>query len=152
VAQEKPFLVLLLTIVMISVGVLDVVTSIPFLLEATEEVRTMMMVSAVLGIGFIVAGYGLYRGLATGWILALVFTVLNIFVNVYYGSYPALFVDALIIALLAVTARRYGILGKRVARPVTRPATPVPPPSAPIAAAFTIPKNGKRFVRRKHRY
>lgn len=148
--QEKPFLVVLLTIVFVALGVLGILSAMLFVgTELTEEMQTMVLLTAVLGIGYLVAGYGLYRGAKWGWILATAFTVLSLVGNYLYASYLAVMIDAAILVLLLLTAKHYGItlFGKP-----TKPATPAPPPSAPIAAAFTIPKNEKRFVRRKHRY
>ena len=150
VPQEKPFLVVLLTIVFVALGVLGILSAMLFVgIELTPEMQTMVLLTAVLGIGYLVAGYGLYRGAKWGWILATAFTVLSLVGNYLYASYLAVMIDAAILVLLLLTAKYYGItlFGKP-----TKPATPAPPPSAPIAAAFALPKNEKRFVRRKHRY
>lgn len=147
--QEKPFLVILLTIVFVALGVLGILSAMLFVgTELTEEMQTMVLLTAILGIGYLVAGYGLYRGTSWGWILAAAFTVLSLVGNYLYANYLALIIDVAILVLLLLTAKYYGIafFGK------AKPSTPTPPPSAPIAAAFTIPRNEKRFVRRKHRY
>lgn len=149
-AREKPFLAVLLTVVFVALGVLGILSAALFLgTELTEEMRTEVLLTAVLGVGYLLAGYGLYRGAGWGWVLATAFTMLSFVGNYYCSNYLALVVDATILVLLLLTARHYGIafFGKSA-----KPATPAPPPSAPIAAAFTIPRNEKRFVRRKHRY
>jgi len=150
VVREKPFLVVLLTTVFVALGVLGILSAALFLgTELTEEMQAEVLLTAVLGMGYLVAGYGLYRGAKWGWFLATAFTVLSLVGNYLYESYLAVMIDAAILVLLLLTARYYGItfFGKP-----TKPATPAPPPSAPIAAAFAIPRNEKRFVRRKHRY
>ena len=84
-----------------------------------------------------------------GWFIAFGIVLVNIFGNIFYGSYQELVVDALLLVLLLSTMKYYGIpFGK----PARSQPSPVPPPSMPIAVAFAIPKKEKRFVRRKHRY
>ena len=148
--QEKPFLVLLLIVVFVALGVLGLLLTLMLAtVPLTEEMQLTVMVSAMVSVGYLVAAYGLYKGYRWGWILAATFTALNIVGNIFYGTYLALLIDAMLFVLLLLTAKHYGIpfFGKP-----TKPATPAPPPSAPIAAAFAIPRNEKRFVRRKHKY
>jgi len=148
--SEKNFLVILLTTVFIALGVLGILSAMLFIgTELTEEMQVKILLTTVLGIGYLVAGYGLYRGNKWAWFLATAFAVLGLVGNILYASYLAVMVDAAILVLLLLTAKYYGIplFGKP-----TKPVTPAPPPSAPIAAAFAIPKKEKRFVRRKHRY
>lgn len=148
--QEKPFLVLLLTVVFVALGVLGLLLTLMLAtVPLTEEMQLTVMVSAAVSIGYLVAAYGLYKGYRWGWILAAAFTVLNIVGNIFYGTYLALLIDAMLFVLLLLTAKHYGIpfFGKP-----TKPATPAPPPSAPVAAAFMFmePRSSKRFVRKKH--
>jgi len=145
--REKPFLIVLLTVVFVALGMLGLLSTMLFIgVELTEEMQLTLLLVAVLSIGYLVAGYGLYKGATWGWVLAVAFTVLNLVGNILYETYIAVMIDAAILVLLLLTAKHYGItlFGKP-----TKPATPAPPPSVPIAAAFTIPRNEKRFVRRK---
>ncbi|RLE48897.1 MAG: hypothetical protein DRJ18_00980 [Candidatus Methanomethylicota archaeon] len=147
---EKPFLVLVVTVAFIALGVMGLLLSLTlWTTPLTEEMQLAVMVSTVISFGYLVIGYGLYRGYKWGWFLAFGLTVLNIISNIYFGSYQVLMVDALLLVLLLLTMKYYGIpFGK----PTQPQSSPVPPPSMPIAAAFAIPKEGKRFVKRKHRY
>jgi len=148
--NEKPFLVVLLTIVFVALGVLGILYAMLFLgVELSPEMQLMVLLTAILGVGYLVAGYGLYKGARWGWFLAAAFTILNFVGNFLYGTYLALITDAALLVLLLLTAKHYGIhvLGKPA-----RPSSPVPAPTKPVATAFTIPKKEKRFVRRKHRY
>ncbi|RLF08487.1 MAG: hypothetical protein DRJ60_00050 [Thermoprotei archaeon] len=149
--REKPFLVVLLTAVFVALGVLGILSAMLFLgIGLTEEMQTVVLLTAVLGIGYLVAGYGLYREARWGWLLATAFTVLSLVGNYLYASYLAVMIDATILVLLLLTAKHYGIpLFGKPSQPAS--ASPVPPPSAPIAVAFAIPKEEKRFVKRKHR-
>jgi len=149
--QEKPFLVVLVTVVFIALGVMGLLSAtlyISVLGELTEEEIATLLLAVVMGFGYLVAGYGLYKGEKWGWYLGTAFTVLNIFGNIYFGTYLAITVDAIILLLLLLTAKHYGIT--IFGRPA-RPATPVPPPATPIVSAFGIPKEEKRFVKKKHR-
>ena len=148
--MPRPFLATLLTVVFIALGALGVLMSLTLAsAPLTEEAQALVLLTAVVGVGYLVAGYGLYKGARWGWILATAFAVLSLVGNLLYASLLEAMVNAVLIVLLLLTARHYGIplLGKPA-----KPATPAPPPSAPIATAFAIPKNEKRFVRRKHRY
>lgn len=146
--REKPFLVLLLTVVFVALGVLGLLLSLTVLSAQPlpEDAELRLAVSMLLSAGYLVTAYGLYRGARWGWVLATGFTLLDLAGNLLYGTYLALLVDALLLVLLLLTAKHYGVA--IFARP-SRPATPTPPPSIPVAAAFTVPRSGKRFVRRK---
>jgi len=64
-------------------------------------------------------------------------TVPSLAGNYLYASYLAVTIGAAVLVLLPLTAKHYGtvLFGK--------PARPTPPPSAPIAVAYTVPRNGK---------
>jgi len=146
---EKPFLVVLVTVVFLAMGVLGVLLSLTILAAPVdEEVRLASTASLVISLGYIVVGYGLYKGYRWGWVLAFAITVLNAASNMYYANYGPLLIDAVLIVLLLLTARHYNI-------PIPvfgRPTAAAPSPARPIASAFVVPKNEKRFVRKKHRY
>jgi len=146
---EKPFLVLVLSISFICLGVLGILMSLTYFM-VVEEIGLDLILSLVIGLGYLVIGYDLYKGNKWGWILAFSLVVINIVGNIYYGYYQALVVDAIMIVLLILTASYYGIPYGKPSRP--RRTSPVPPPSKPIAAAFIIPREEKRFVKRKHKY
>jgi len=151
-AKEKPFLAVLLTVVFLALGVMGLLSVMLYIgVELTEEMQLMLLLTAVLGVGYIVAGYGLYQRATWGWVLAAAFTVLNLIGNILYESYLAITVDAIIMVLLLLTAKHYGITFLAKPAKTVKPSTIVPPPSAPVAA-FVEPKKEKRFVRRKHRY
>ena len=146
---EKPFLVLVLTVAFIALGALELLISLTmWLTPVAEEMQLSLILSMLVSIGYILVGYDLYRGDKWGWFIAFGIVLVNIFDNIFSGSYQVLMVDALLLVLLLLTMKYYGIpFGKPA-----KPATPTPPPSVPVAAALALPKNGKRFVRRKHRY
>ena len=149
-AREPPFLAVLVTIVFIALGVLGLLTSLLFWnAELSEDMLTMILLNIVISIGFLVVGWGLYRGVKWSWYIAVAFLVLSMVGNYLYGSYTALAVDAVILVLLILVADYYGISLHRKERPTT----PVPPPSVPVAAmVYMQHKEEKRFVKRKHRY
>jgi len=150
VPREVPFLVLLLTVVFLALGAFGILTALMFVTsELTDETLYMVLLSAMVGVGYLIVAYGLYKGFRWGWYLAVAVVALSLIGNWFYGSYYAMAVNAVLFILLLLTAKHYGvsIFGKPA-----KPATPTPPPSVPVAVAFTIPKDGKRFVRRKHGY
>jgi len=147
VPREVPFLVLLLTVVFIALGVFGILTALMFVTsELTDETLYMVLLSAMVGAGYLVVAYGLYKGFRWGWYLALAVVALSLVGNWFYGSYYAMAVNAVLFILLLLTAKHYGvsIFGKPA-----KPATPTPLPSKPITLAYAEPKK-KKFVRRKY--
>jgi len=148
--REKPFLVGLLSVVFLALGLLGLLSLVLFVGAGIPEGMEMsVLLAVVMGIGYIVSGYGLYKGATWGWVLAAAFTILNLIEKIVYSSYLGMLIDAVILVLLFLAARHYGItpFGR-----AAKPATPVPPPSAPVAVAFADPrKREKRFVKRKCR-
>ena len=110
-----------------------------------ESYPTVFM-SAAMAIGFIVAGYGMLRGLKWGWLLGLAMVALDIIGNIYLGNYVALAFDTFLAILLLLTAKQYGIGGKA---PPTTPAPP--PPTTPIATIHPLTTKRKRYVRKIRR-
>lgn len=148
--REKPFLVVLLSVVFIAMGVLGVLMAMLYIgAGLSDEMQMLVVLTALVGTGYIVAGYGLFKGARWGWMLALAFTILNILVNIVVtgADYLTLFVDALIFVLLLVTAKYYGV---KVFGKITKPVTATPSPSSPIAVSFVETRREKRFVRKKH--
>ena len=147
--RETPFLVLLLTVVFLALGAFGILTALMFVTsELAEETLYMVLMTAAVGVAYMVVAYGLYRGFRWGWYLAVATVALSLIGNWYYGTYYGMAVNAVLFILLLLTAKHYGvpIFGKPA-----RPATPAPLPSKPITLAYAEPKK-KKFVRRKHRY
>ena len=148
--EKPPFLVLLLTVSFIALGVLNLLIALTlWFTPVAEEMQLSLILSTLVSVGYILVGYDLYRGDKWGWFVALGLVLVNIVGSILHGTYQELVVDALLFVLLLSTMKYYRVpFGK----PARSQPSPVPPPSMPIAVAFSIPKEEKRFVKRKHSY
>jgi len=127
----------------VSLGLLELLLALTSLFITPAENTLQVITSAVISTGFLIMGYALYKGLKSGWVVSLCLAFLDAVVNIYYGTYHLLVIDATLILTLLLVAKHYTVLG----RPVVK--SPVPPPSAPLAIAI-VPKEERKFVRRKH--
>jgi CHASE2 domain-containing sensor protein len=147
--QGRSFTALLVIVAYIALGLFGLLIGLSLLTGGVEEEKTAVLTSTILSASYLLAAYGLYKGFRWGWILAAAAASLSLIANMIHGYYFASMIDALLLVLLLASASQYGItlFGKRSAKPPS----PVPPPSAPTAAAymFSAPKPRKRFVRRK---
>jgi len=145
----RSFLSVLATVVVVALGVLSLLTSLTYLMGGVteESYRLFLYVSLAVGAGYVLAGYGLYKGSRWGWFLATALVAFNLlgsaalYIYGYEVSYVSLFVDALVLVLMILTSREYGVGVPRL----SKPSTPVPPPSAAIASV----EKPRKFVRRK---
>jgi hypothetical protein len=135
------FLRLLLTVLFIAMGVLELLLTLVYAYGAPaltlETILTIM-----LSIGFIIAGYGLYTGAKWGLILAVLFTILNIVGSYVLGNTYALVLYIAILAMLLLSA-------KQQAKPPTALA-PGAPPATIAASIFINEKEEGKFVKRKY--
>jgi hypothetical protein len=127
------FLKLLLTVLFVAMGVLGLMLTLVVYYEATWTLEAVLTV--MLSLGMIVAGYGLYAGAKWGWLLAVAFTVLNIVAS-YIGSNTfALALHAAILIMLLVVAKQYRV--------------PVPGARVLKATIYVSEREGE-FVKRKN--
>ena len=135
------FLRLLLTVLFIAMGVLELLLTLVYAYGAPaltlETILTIM-----LSIGLIIAGYGLYTGAKWGLILAVLFTILNIIGSYVLGNTYALILHIAILAMLLLSA-------KQQAKPSTALA-PVTPPVTIATSIFINEKEENKFVKRKY--
>jgi hypothetical protein len=102
-----------------------------------ETILTIM-----LSIGLILAGYGLYIGAKWGLILAVLFTILNIIGSYVLGNTYALVLHTAILVMLLLSA-------KQQAKQPTTPA-PATPPVTIATSIFINEKEENKFVKRKY--
>ncbi|RLG50040.1 MAG: hypothetical protein DRN90_00255 [Thermoproteota archaeon] len=142
---KKPFIPMLLTVFFIAMGALNVLFSALFLgTELTEDLQLMISLTTIIGILYLVAGYGLYKGSARGWILATILTILSLIGSIVCENYPALAVHSVIFVLLLLAARHYGITIRKA-----RPSIPFPSPATPVTTVQLPSRKSQIFVKRR---
>ena len=102
------FLRLLLTVLFVAMGVLGLLLTAVFM-YGIAEVTTETLLTIMLSVGFIIAGYGLYTGAKWGWILAALFTILNIITAYLAANTFSIILHLIILTLLLLTAREYTV-------------------------------------------
>jgi hypothetical protein len=131
------FLRLLLTVLFIAMGVLSLLLTLVYAYGAPsltfETILTIM-----LGVGMIIAGYGLYAGTKWGWLLAVLFAILNIIGSYVLGNTFALVLHIAILVMLLLTAKQYTIH------------VPGTPPAIIKATIFVNERGENKFVKRKN--
>ena len=128
------FLRLLLTVLFIAMGVVGLMLTLVVHYEVAWTLEAVL--TAMLSLGMIVAGYGLYAGTKWGWLLASAFAVLNIVASYIEGNTFALALHAAILALLLAVAERYGV--------------PVPWARTLKATIYVNERGENKFVKRKN--
>jgi hypothetical protein len=101
------FLRLLLTVLFIAMGVVGLMLTLVVYYSATWTLEAVLTV--MLSLGMILAGYGLYAGAKWGWLLAVAFTVLNIVASYIESNTFALALHAAILIMLLVVAKQYRV-------------------------------------------
>ena len=127
------FLRLLLTVLFIAMGVVGLMLTLVVYYSATWTLEATL--SAVLSLGMVVAGYGLYAKARWGWLLATAFTVLNIVASYIESNTFALALHAAILIMLLVVAKQYRV--------------PVPGARTLKATIYVGEREGE-FVKRKN--
>ena len=140
--MSKSFLRLLVVVSLMALGILYLL-SVVFNYMSGVEATTQII--AAIGVGLVASSYAMFYGKKVGWLLALAFVAFDAIVNVYYGVYLALLVDAVLIVLLVLVSGEYGITLY-----TKKPSVPVPPPSKPISVSYELTIDRERkFVRRR---
>jgi len=142
--MNRSFMRLLVVVSLMALGILYLL-SVVFNYLSGVEATTQILLIAAIGAGLIGASYAMFYGKKVGWLLALAFVTFDAIVNVYYGVYLALLVDAVLIVLLVLVSGEYGITLY-----TKKPSVPVPPPSKPISVSYELTIDRERkFVRRR---
>lgn len=127
------FLRLLLTVLFIAMGVVGLMLTLIVYYSATWTLEAVLTV--MLSLGMILAGYGLYAGAKWGWLLAVAFTVLNIVASYIESNTFALAFHAAVLIMLLAVAKQY-----RVPVPVART----------LKATIYVNEREGEFVKRKN--
>lgn len=127
------FLRLLLTVLFVAMGVLGLMLA--FVVHYETGWTLEAVLTAMLSLGMIVAGYGLYAGERWGWLLATAFTVLNIVASYIESNAFALALHAAVLIMLLAIAKQY-----RVPVPVART----------LRATIYVSEREGEFVKRKN--
>jgi len=127
------FLRLLLTVLFIAMGVVGLMLTLVVYYSATWTLEAVLTV--MLSLGMILAGYGLYAGAKWGWLLAVAFTVLNIVASYIESNTFALALHAAVLIMLLAVAKQYAI--------------PIPVARTLKATIYVNEREGE-FVKRKN--
>jgi len=138
--REKPFLVLLLSMVFAAMGLLYIMfASLLMLPEIFAENIYNIVFYGGYGIGLLAVSYLIYKQSKAGWIIAFLITSFGAVCNYLISFYPALFLNIVFITILLIASRHFFV---SKFKPLPISTTP------PIASAFGYVKY-KRFVKRR---
>jgi hypothetical protein len=140
--REKPFLVLLLSMVFAAMGLLYIMfASLLMLPQIFAENIYNIIFYGGYGIGLLAISYLIYKQNKAGWIIAFLIVSFGAVCNYLISFYPALFLNIVFIVILLIASRHFFVSFPKF-KPSPTPTTPQ------VASAFGYVKY-KRFVKRR---
>jgi len=141
--REKPFLVLLLSMVFAAMGLLYIMFASLLMFPEifTENIYNIVFYGGY-GVGLLAVSYLIYKQSKAGWIIAFLITSFGAVCNYLISFYPALFLNIVFITILLIASRHFF-----APFPKFKP-SPTPMPTPTVASAFGYVKY-KRFVKRR---